>query len=301
MSTLDLANYYANLLILQYVGQPRAFATVKAQATPVLMPQTTVQDITFSPVPDAGTFILAYGNSTTSPLNWDDSNTVIQTQLRLISELSAVVVTGSIASGTLTVTFDGTNPVAELLVVPLNELTASGDPIEITVTETDVILPLAVQDGFNLIGDNIAVGVQLDVIGEYVGVSRTGPGFYQQITLSDADFLTLIQFAIIRNNAGSSLAEIVGLLFQFFGSGITVTDYLDMFMSVTINESLGSTDVLQLVVTEGIFPIPMAVGYYIETVDDTNAFGFADSINSGGFGDLSDPDVGGKFASLFAP
>lgn len=37
MTTAELAAYYANLLILQYIGKPKAYATVKAFVTPALI------------------------------------------------------------------------------------------------------------------------------------------------------------------------------------------------------------------------------------------------------------------------
>ncbi len=338
MNTYDLVSYYADLLILQYIGKPRAYATVRTQVTPVLMPQVTVQTITFSPVPDAGEFVLSFGGDATGSIAWDATAEEIEIILRGIASLvidggdaessgpdiidggdesftgsdiidggdadgfglSDLTVTGSIADGTLTVTFVGMTPPVELLELVSSTLTSSGDDVVVTITETDVTIPVAVQDAFNVIGDAIAVGVQLDVIGKYVGVSRTGQGFSEQITLGDADYLTLIQLAIIKNNSGSSLETIVGLLYQFFGTEIVVYDYTNMLMSYSISSSIGDDDVVERMVTQGLLPKPMAVGLFVVIFDDTNAFGFEGSTDSGGFGDLDDPDVGGKFASLFA-
>lgn len=138
----------------------------------------------------------------------------------------------------------------------------------------------------------IAQGVQLDVIGKYAGVSRTGNGFSSVITLDDAEFLTLIQMAIARNTAGSSLADIVGLLFQNFGNDILVTDHLGMRMSFLISSALGSQDLVQLFITEGLLPVPMAVAYsviYVPTI--VNLFGFrtyeAPAVNVSPFNDYA--------------
>lgn len=121
-------------------------------------------------------------------------------------------------------------------------------------------LPLQVQDAFNIFGDNTAVGNQLDVLGKYVGVTRSGYGFFGPITLEDDDFLTLIQMGIARNRAGSSLATIQELLYQFFAGEVYVFDYANMYMSYLINESIGSQDLINLFVTEGLLPKPMGVG-----------------------------------------
>lgn len=42
MTTEELQTYYANLLILQYIGKPKAYATMYAQVRPVLMDQIPI-------------------------------------------------------------------------------------------------------------------------------------------------------------------------------------------------------------------------------------------------------------------
>ena len=160
MTNQELINYYADLLILQYKGKPKAYAMIQTLVTPVIMDQ----------------------------------------------------------------------------------------------------LPTQVENAFNVLGSQIAQGVQLDVIGKYAGASRSGVGFNgSPITLSDSDFLTLIQFAIIKNNSGSSLATIESLLFQYFPDEVLVFDYQNMQMSYLINSSIGSQNLVQLLVTEGLLPKPMGV------------------------------------------
>jgi hypothetical protein len=222
MTPLQLLNYYANLLILQYLQKPKAYATAQAVATPTLLPQTTVQAIAFSGTAASGAFVLNYTpfgvNQTTLPTSsiaWNASASTIQSDLQALSGLGSVTVSGSIAAG-LVVTFTGVPPVAPLLTVTSNTLATSGSvAITLTVTQTDITLPLALQNAFNLTGSNIASGVQLQVLGKYAGVFRTVGLSTGAITLSDADFLTLIQFAILKNSAGSSLATIQALLFEF--------------------------------------------------------------------------------------
>lgn len=338
MNTFELVKYYADLLILQYIGKPRANATIKAAVAPVVMPQVSVQTITFPLIPDAGSFILSWEEQQIAAINWNDSTATIQTKLRELAPfvydggtaaaagltdvdggdagstgpedinggdaygfgLSALTVTGSIAAGTLVVTFIGTTPPASLLTLISSTLTSGATAVTPVITEIDETLPLAVQNAFNVIGSSLAKGVQLDVIGKYAGVTRTADGFTTQITLNDADFTTLIQLAIIKNNAGSSLATIQQLLFQFFPAQILVVDYADMFIAYYISSIVGSPDLVELVVTEGLLPKPMGVGEIIVLFDGANAFGFEGSTDSGGFGDATDSSIGGEFASLFA-
>lgn len=118
-------------------------------------------------------------------------------------------------------------------------------------------LPLAVQAAFEI---GSAVGVQLDVIGKYVGVSRSGNGFFGPITLNDVDFTALIRIAIITNNADASLATIQQLFHQYFAGQILVFDYQTMQLSYFIDSSVGSQSLVQLLVTEKLLPKPMGVG-----------------------------------------
>lgn len=159
MTTQEIINYYASLLILQYVGQPKAYATIQTVVTPVVMDQ----------------------------------------------------------------------------------------------------LPTQVMNGYNLNGASPAVGVQLDVLGKYVGVVRSGYGVSGPITLSDADFLVLIKFAIIINNLGSSLSDIQNAIFDIFPNEILVFDYANMHMSYLVNSSIGSQDLIELAISEGLLPKPMGV------------------------------------------
>ena len=158
MTTQQLINYYANLLILQYLGQPNAYATIQATAALFIMNQ----------------------------------------------------------------------------------------------------LPIAVQNAFNM--DGTAVGVQLDVLGKYAGVTRNGYSLSGlPISLSDADFFTLIKMAILTNSSGSDLNSIQSLLNIYFPNEIYVFDHKEMRMSYLINSSIGSQNLIQLFITEGLLPIPMAV------------------------------------------
>lgn len=125
---------------------------------------------------------------------------------------------------------------------------------------SDPTLPLAVQDGFNLIGASPAIGAQLDILGKYVGVTRTGNGFQGQIiTLSDADFLTMVQLATITNTSTSDLASIQKTINTFFPGTMLVFDYQNMQMSYLLSSVIGSQNLIQLIVQEHLLPKPMGV------------------------------------------
>lgn len=291
MSALDFATYYANLLIIQYIGKAKAYATIRdAYATPAIMPTTSTQTIAFDYPPVGGAFVISWNSINVASINWNDSAATIQGKIRAVSGLGAAVVTGSIASQLLTIALPGLAPIAQVFVLVSSTLTAgiptdpliteggdsivteSGEEIDADTTTVDVditiadvtgILPLDVQNAFNLTGPNPAVGVQLDTLGKYAGVQRTGQGFTQTITLDDADFLTLITMAIIQNNSGSSLATIQNFLQQFFAGEIFIFDTKNMHLTYFISESIGPQDLIQLFITEGLLPRPMGVALTI--------------------------------------
>jgi len=122
-------------------------------------------------------------------------------------------------------------------------------------------LPTKVMNAFDLTGANVAEGVQLDILGKYVGVSRSGYGFDGQvIMLNDADYLSLIQLATAKHNADASLATIQSIIALFFDIGsILVFDYKNMKMSYLISSLIGSQDFIQLFVTAGLIPRPLGV------------------------------------------
>lgn len=273
MSTQDLVSYYCNLLIKQYLGKPKARATIQAQITPVLMPQVTVQTVTFTSTPTSGNWVLSYGSQTTSSLAHNISASALQTALQLLTGLGSVTVTGSITTG-FTITFLGVPPVALLLEVSTNTLSPAVVP---QVTETDMTLPLAVQNAFNLTGPNIAVGVQLDTLGKYAGVSRNGYGTGgQPIALGDSDYLTLIQMKIATNNQNASLETIQNYLYTFFPNQVFVYDYQDMRLSYVISSSIGSTNLVEMMITNNLLPRPTGVQISSTTVipDPTKLFCF---------------------------
>lgn len=270
----EIVDSYIGLLIMQYLNKPGASGTINAFVSPLIQPQTSIQTITFSDAPTSGTFVLSYNGVNTAAINWNDSTATIQSKLQAIPALSAVTVIGTIASKILSVTFTGVFAPALYLTVYSNTLFSSSS-ITIAITEIDETLPLAVQNAFNLIaGTAIAQGVQLDTLGKYTGVVRSGLGFTQSITLNDSDFYKLIQMSIVLNYAGSSLSDIQNFLHQFFAGQIYVFDYQNMNMSYIISQEVGSQDLIQMFVTQGLLPVPMGVGVTIFYPPSANLFSF---------------------------
>jgi hypothetical protein len=285
MTTNELINYYANLLILQYVGKPRAYATVQLLAAGAVLPQTSVQKITFPSAPASGAFTLRYDGVNTASIAWNALTATVQTDLRAITGLENVTVLGSIAAQSLTIIFTDVPVPAKELTVSANTLVdGSAASIVPVITEIDDTLPVAVQNAFNLNGDDTAVGVQLDTIAKYVGVTRSGNGLDgQPITLDDTDFLTLIRLAALTNSAGSSLETITTLLYQFFQNQILLYDYANMRFSYILASTIGSSDLIQLFLTEGLLPKPMGVQLSVVVVPTIDVlFGFRTYLSAAG-------------------
>lgn len=288
-TTAGIQQYYAELLIPQYSTKPKASAQIALFAGQGILPQTSVQNIDFNIAPTSGSFVLSYEDVDSTSINWNDSTATIQSKIQAVDGLSQVTVAGTISSTTLTVTFTGVTPPALSLVVVSNSLTASSVPVQIFITETDQVLPLAVQNAYNLIvGTDIAQGVQLDVLGKYCGVTRSGQGFTTFITLDDTDFYTFIQMAIAQNSSGSSLSDIQNLMFRFFGTNVLVYDNKDMSMTFIISTAIGSTDLIELLVSEGRLPVPMAVLASVFVVPTANLYAW-------GRPDVPIPSVGHGF------
>lgn len=173
MTNEELKAYYADLLILQYIKKPKAYATIQAQVTPVFMDQ----------------------------------------------------------------------------------------------------MPVEVQEAFNI---ETAVGVQLDTLGKYTGVSRTGYTLTGPVTLDDEDYRKLIKLVIIKNNSGSSLATIQSLLAMNFPGQILVSDNQSMGLSYVLLESLGTPDLLEILTSGAYLPAPMGVSVSVTVipVHENPFFGF---------------------------
>jgi hypothetical protein len=256
-STQDLINYYANLLILQYIGKPKAYATIQTLVTPVVMPQMSVETISYSGIAASGTFVLAYNGNNSAAINWNDSLSTIQSKLQAVSGLGSVTVTGSIASELFTVTFTGITPPASLLTFSSNSLQTSGAvAIALSIAATDQMLPLAVQNAFNLTS---AVGAQLAILGKYAGVTPNGFTFSGPITLNDTQFRALIQAMIARNMLQGDLSSIQALINAYFNGVIQVFDHQGMRMSYFYEAAIGANPVAEFFIKLGALPKPMGV------------------------------------------
>lgn len=135
-------------------------------------------------------------------------------------------------------------------------------------------IPITIENAFDL---DTAIGVQLDTLGLYVGVTRQALTFTGGVNLDDDDFRQLIRMAIATNTCKGSLQDIETLLSNFFGNAIQVFDNADMTLSYFFNASIGSLALLEAFVVEGFLPKPLGVGLasLIYAVGLDNYFAFS--------------------------
>lgn len=147
---------------------------------------------------------------------------------------------------------------ADLLILQYKQRPKAYATIQALVAESVMDqLPISLQNAFSI---DTAVGVQLDTIGKYFNVSRTGTTFTGTITLNDSDFRQLIRFAIIKNTSKSTLYDIQNLIQQFFPDDFVVFDTKSMSLSYYFSSTIGSQDLAEMIALQGLLPVPMAVG-----------------------------------------
>lgn len=129
--------------IIDVPGNPDARFETDADVT-LIAGTDEVQTITFSAVPDSGTFKLSHEGEETAVLPFNASAAAVQSALNALTGLSGVTVTGSFAGG-FVVTFTGADgkQAQPLLVFSLNTLLNGVTPVTPTVTETTPGVPQA--------------------------------------------------------------------------------------------------------------------------------------------------------------
>jgi len=86
----------------------------------------TPQILTLSGVAASGTFAITYNGNTSAAINWNDAIGTIQTKVQAVAGLAAALVTGSIASQTLTFNLSSVGNVLGLIAVVSNSLLTGG-------------------------------------------------------------------------------------------------------------------------------------------------------------------------------
>lgn len=94
-----------------------------------------IQSLVYSAVPDSGNYKLTHNEDTTTAIAFGATNADIQTALRALPELSAVVVTG--AAPNFVVTYSGVDGKRAQPVLVVTENTLKIGAVDVTVTSTE--------------------------------------------------------------------------------------------------------------------------------------------------------------------
>lgn len=124
-------------MALAVFSQQPNILTGGGQLIVILLGHATNQ-LAFSAVSASGTFQVQFLGHLSTVINWNDTASQIQTKLRTVAGLEQVVVTGSIASQTLTIAMSGTYGASPTLAV-LNNTLATGGSASVTVTPTTTV------------------------------------------------------------------------------------------------------------------------------------------------------------------
>ena len=142
-----------------------------------------------------------------------------------------------------------------------------------TIEKSVALLPddiiLDVINGFNI---ETAVGKQLDILGEYVGVDRYYLVDNQAELLSDEDYRILIKLKAISNTSDLSHKSLEEALYDFFGNTVRMDSDGNMEMTYFVPKN--KTPIIQAAIQKEVLPKPMGVrcSYIIEY--DKKFFGF---------------------------
>lgn len=164
---------------------------------------------------------------------------------------------------------------ANLLIIQYRNLPNARGTIESLVGESYADgISLDVLNAFDL---ETAVGQQLDILGKYIGLSRQVKIFLpnQTTRLNDDDYRTLLKLKLITNNGRASTGEIKKSLYELFPDTIRVYDNRDMSYTYFVSDTL--QDLMTIIVSEELLPLPMSVEYRLIFVskDVTKFFGFS--------------------------
>ena len=157
----------------------------------------------------------------------------------------------------------------------------------------DLILK-QIRDAFDI---NTAEGVQLDMIGKYVGINR----IYNNEELLDGDMRWLIKIKIAQNLSDHTLYSINNYLATLLGTAdIAVSDNKDM--TLTYLYPLYFDPTMQLALDYDLLPRPLGVAIILSpAITENGAFGYSFNgtesalVNGYGYNEVGEEYEGGSY------
>lgn len=136
-----------------------------------------------------------------------------------------------------------------------------------------------------------AVGVQLDLLGKYVGALRHPDS---TLELEDAELRFLIKMKAIKNSTDNSMKSIDDYLWQFFGAVVKAINNEDM--TITYQFSTFFIDIMNFAEQTDSLPRPLSVGVILEALNNPNGdfgYSFNNGDNNGGL-PIYNPQIWGN-------
>jgi uncharacterized protein DUF2612 len=235
----ELIDYYTNLLIIQYNSLPKASATIE-----LFISEALANGITFD-VQNAYNLIASTDDNWDSGGTWDsgedwDSGTegiAVGKQLDVIGKYVGV--------NRFYTAIDLENYFALITASEVSMLPNSPPAFGLSTAAT--------------IGNF-----------DYNGTLVCNDIVTSQNALSDADFLTLIQFMILCNNMNYSAAAIDNALYQIFGTTLRAESTGNMTIVFFIMGVVST--LINTIIFKGLLPVPEGVGFLI--VENINGLMF---------------------------
>ena len=167
---------------------------------------------------------------------------------------------------------------SNLLIMQYHNKPKAKATIEATVGLLPDDLIMEVINGFDI---ETAVGKQLDILGEYVGVDRYYLVDNQAELLNDEDYRILIKLKAISNTSDLSHKSLEEALYNFFGNSVRMDSDDNMEMTYFVPKN--KTPIIQAAIQKEVLPRPMGVrcSYIIEY--DKRFFGFCTYQNQTAF------------------
>lgn len=194
------------------------------------------QILTLSAVAASGSFEITYAGNASVAINWNDSIATIQSKVQAISGLSSALVTGSIASQTLTFNLSSITNVQALIYVSTNGLLTSGSAaISFSYNEgySNTLIPTAKSLQFAVSSNNIII---LPMILSPSSVTVTHSGTQTFVGLGGYGTYS---YVLTTNNSSGSIDGSTGV---YTAGGtfpvvdiITVTDSFGNQATATVN------------------------------------------------------------------
>lgn len=183
---------------------------------------------------------------------------------------------------------------SNLLILQYHNKPKAKATIESTVSLLPDDLIMDVINGFDI---ETAIGKQLDVLGEYIGIDRYYLVDNQAELLSDDDYRLLMKLKAISNTSNLSHKALDDSLYDFFGNTVRMDSDGNMEMTYFVPKD--KTPIIQAAIQKEVLPKPMGVrcSYVIEY--DKKFFGFCTyqnqtAVYKTGFRTYNNPDKVGE-------